>query len=384
MSHIDKNTFIKNDYFKISKFIECLSVCNKLQDLMMMSLIKKHEKNNILCSKYFYLINLKFKKNNTKYDINKISISFLDNTNLYQNNFISDALKYMKSPYPISYNTDAKKYDFYEPYYSSFYKIVTIFDNSNKYKFLFLPIIVDYSMDVGLVHQCGLIVDFQNSMFLFYEPYGLYNKYSAEYHTAIKEFLELYKWPSKYYNNGILKYNTWHTYFELNHGIQYILIQEHNKKKDQFDNDLNNYLTNLSNNNQYEYNTLKKTIDREKNLPVHKDDYTFNTLYLASHFNNNKFSDEFEVDAFYIYYKYNSKTCVAITITELDYFFTEVYKYPLIEQKKILNKYYSQFQNTLNDKLFGRTLEFIKSLKNPNYLLDILDNSMADICKKIK
>ena len=428
---IDRDEFSTGNKIKAAKLIKMLTMCGKLQNFMFMRLIKKYESKQIVCTKYFYEIYLKLKKNNnaqqskennnawqskennnaqqSKYLLDSVDISFLNNieTEHDATGILRQFNESARSNTLLGKNSKvALKYNLHEPYYSSFLNLINMYSENSlnaksanaksanakpinatpqnakpQYQYLFLPVIVDYSIDVGLVHQCAIIVDLHNGVFLFYEPYGQYVKYGAEYYSAVKEFLNLYKLPSKYYlSSGELNYHTWHEYFDLPRGIQIILLKMHNEKKNQYEQDKAIFLQHVLEQNSAEHAKLISRIAIDKNLPVHMDDYTFDTLNILDFFTKYQVSNKLEADALYIYYKYNSKTCVTITITELDYFFENICKYKIDQQKIKMQEYYYEFQVRLNDKLFERALEFIYS--SPA-LINILNSPLKSICKEI-
>jgi len=392
------------NYVPIAKFIKMLTTCGKLQDLAFIKLVKKHEKNKTVCAKYFYEIYLKLNKNDqaNKYTLSHVDISFLDNFDMssmqnsggetFARRTAQDILKQYNGNIAATKATMAATFELHDPYYSSFLALIYKYLDS-PYNYLLLPIIVDYSMDTGLVHQCALIVDLHAGIFLFYEPYGQYTKYKAEYKSAIGEFLNLYEFPNKFYSGGQLSYFTWHEYFDLHDGIQSILLRAHNEKKIQYEQDKDIFLQNMT---KYpiEHAKLIDTIAASNHLPIHNDDYTYDTLIIADHFCTSNFSKHLENEALLLYYKYNSKTCVTITITELDYFFsmTTINK---STASKNLQQYYDEFKLQTNYKLFERASEFINMGSNSSHeksrdnisarspLLDILDAPLKLICKKI-
>jgi hypothetical protein len=290
---------------------------------MFMALIKKYEKKCIVSTKYFYEIYLHFKKEN---DIFK-----LKNSNFYflQNNDIADSIK---NKIIENLNKSVNISNSENNWHNSFLALVLLYYKS-KYKYLFLPIIVDYSIDNGLYHQCALLVNFTDNIFLFYEPYGEYIKYEASYIPAVIEFLSEYNFPDVFYENDKLRFDSWHHYFGLNTGIQTILLNTNNSKKEEFNKEKQEFINTLD---LETANKIKHKLEINKDKPINKYDYTMDTMYIISYFNNLDWSNiEDENNALELYYKYNSKTCVTITITELDFYFSIV-EFPFNEQKEKL------------------------------------------------
>lgn len=358
--------FINSDMVKMTKLVKLLTNCNRMQELMFMRLIKKYEIKKIVCTKYFYDINLKFNKSGEKYILNSVDISFIHKA----------ALEHMNTQLsiPVGRPDIAAKLNLYEPFYSSFNVIIHMYVNSG-YKYLFFPVIVDYSVDTGLVHQCALLIDLQQGIFLFYEPYGIYKKYDAEYISPIREFLELYRFPDKFYQPN-LKLFTWHEYFGLATGVQSILLRAHNSKHQEFKQDCNTLFTQVLNKNPTKHSELTSAVNRNAKLPVNNDDYTYATLDILDYYNRNPDVDEHQCNyALYIYYKYNSKTCVTLTLTELDYFFNNLADLSYDEQKKNMQNYYVEYEKHLNSKLLTRVAEFCSPA-----LVHILNQPLWNIC----
>jgi hypothetical protein len=352
----------------ITRIVKVLTVSGKLRDIMFRKLIKKYEKNKIVCTKYFYDIYLTLTKNNNIYNLSDYDIDFLENSNLNENEKLK-ILYYFNKTANI-YSKDILK--------DSFLSIIRLYNNT-KYKYLFLPFTLDYSIDKGLVHQCSMIIDLHNHYFLFYEPYGLYNKYGGNYAYAVLEFLNLYKFPNEFYTNGKLNYNTWHNYFNLETGIQNILLTTHNNMKDEFEKDKLKFLEKVKTQNLNIYKKIIKKLDYEKNEPIHKSDFTYDSCTILDIFLYNNYLD-IEKDALNLYLKYNSKTCVTITITEFDYFFKKLANLDKIEQSEKLKQYYNNFKTDKNIFLFNRLDEFISENLDKNKLID---NSLYNIYSKL-
>ncbi len=339
--------FIESRYFDAAKLTSALAFCGRVQDSAITSFVQKHESGRVLCAKYFYTIHLSLQRKDVKYELRSVDIAFLDNSRVAT----PFAKRILKSLGTIPLPDRAKKYGMVNPEYSSVFSIVHMFKESG-YHYLFIPIVIDYNIDTGLVHQCALIINLHQWVFLFYEPYGVYSKYSADYSGVVNDFLNLYDWPQSY------TYSTWHQYFNLPTGIQSIMLRCHNNMRAEYDTDIAKYMANLQATNPDKYAELVKTLSSKKNLPVHKDDYTFDTLDIVHQYMSQQ-RGGCEVEAFYLYYKYNSKTCVTITIVELDYFFSIVANMELDAQKSNLKAFYAEFEARLNDKLFEQLLKFI-------------------------
>jgi hypothetical protein len=359
-----------DNMIRMAKIASKLSTCQKLQDIMFLALVKKYEHSNIVCSKYFYDIYLHMHKNGNVYVLDDAEINYLNSYNI-SNDIARLALKKFNDA------TDSPKTGY--TFHDSFSALIYTYTNS-KYKYLLVSIIADYSVESSLVHQCALIVDLQQGVFLFYEPYGMYKKYNASYISGMGEFLQQYKFPNKYYENGNLKYTTWHNYFGLDIGIQTILLNAHNSLQSQYENDKLQFLNKLKQTSKNHYDRLSGKLYKGATRPVHKDDKTFDTMEIAEYFGKTNVGNKSAEDgALKLYLDYNSKTCVTITLTEMDYFFG-LHNMTNQEKSNNLKKYYSNFSEQKNYMLFSRLHEFIRSALNENVVNDMTKESMSQIC----
>ena len=351
---------------RLAKLVESLSSCPRLQDTMFLALVKHHEISNTVCSKYFYDIYLHMQKDVAAniYKLNYAEINFLENCDI-----TSDLVDETLSEFNRSANVVGN-----DVYHDSFLAVVRQYTRS-QYKYIFLPVIADYSVDASLVHQCALIIDLRNNIFLFYEPYGVYAKYNASYIPAVIEFLSQYSLPAIYYGaDGKLRFDTWHNYFGLTTGIQSILLKVHNASYREYENDKNKYMSDLKKISPLDYSKLDARLKRRSDLPVHKDDLTFDTMDIAAYFSEHDVDTSAEENALRLYYKYNSKTCVTITITELNYFFGNLADLSHEEQSSKLRYYYNDFAEQKNYKLFNQLDEFIRITLNSDEVYKLADS----------
>lgn len=362
------------DNIATTKLIESLSTCPTLQDSFMTSLVKSHEKSGTVCAKYYYDLYLRLNKNGDTYKLLHAEINFLENSNLANKDVIGILDDFNKEAGVSTSSGDV--------FHDSFLALITIYSRT-AYHYLFLSVITDYSIDASLVHQCALLVDLREGRFLFYEPYGKYSKYNADYSPAVVEFLEQYQFPAKFYENGKLRFDTWHHYFNLPIGIQSIVLDAHNQQREQYELDKQQYIANLRRTNPEMAKHIIAQLERGKDAPVHKDDYTFDTLEIAGYFGKYCDSDgQAENGALELYYKYNSKTCVTITITELDYFFTNLATLSFTDQHNALLAYYNEFAQQKNKKLVVRLNEFISSAMNPNEIQSLMKLPLCRVCRE--
>jgi hypothetical protein len=280
------------------------------------------------------------------------------------------------------------------------YSIATLIKKYKEanFKYLFIPVIIDYGRGGGVVHQTAILIDLHEGKFIFYEPYGLYAKYNKSYKYAIEELLLCFdNFPvfkdtfeeTHQYNK--IKFTTYHDMLNVNKGIQGILLNKNNSKSDEFDIQYNKILNQLEEAFPHmDFNSLKK-----KNVG---DDKTYNVLELL-HNIDNLFIDDLSDDKKQVYYKllndtltqyfrYNSKTCVSITITEMNEFFNLSQEGLYIKDiSKKIKEIYTQYINaeTPNIILMDSIYKLADLLKTHKNIKNLLENvsQVNDICKKL-
>lgn len=173
----------------------------------------------------------------------------------------------------------------------------------NKYKMVVLSTIMSYGRDITMSHQCGIMaLGEPHNMFLFYEPYGMYNKYGASYKQCYVKLMSVFmKLPifSKY------KYSTYHDYFGLSKGIQKMMLEYgHVHEKEYLD----------------RFRVLKKELVDDGSAPSgkwkyegDKDDKTFSICDLMDYASG---EPKFIAKSAALYFEYNAKTCVSIFLVE--------------------------------------------------------------------
>jgi hypothetical protein len=363
----------QNRLLNLTKIVELLSTCTRIQDTVGLALVKHHERRGVACGKYFYEVRIVLKKTEEggvpRFDFRRAYFNFLYDSDL-ENRTISGILENLNN------SVDIKSADHDDIYRNSFLALVRRYTNST-YRYMYVSVIIDYGNFSGLVHQTAIVVDLQKGQFLFYEPYGEYTKYGASYKDAVRRFLLGYEFPAKYYegtSRDTIKYSTWHDYFGLPTGIQTILMRAHNQQQRSYEQDKATFMNRLKEVSGRHHDALVARIDQQKDHPAHKDDFTFDTLEIAAYFSRDYdesgHSSDIELAAMDLYFKYNSKTCVTITITEMDYFFANLADVPLDGQQRALAAYYSEFATHDNQKLMERLDEFFRDAMNHEAIHD--------------
>lgn len=407
-------------YLKEAKLAYLLSTCHKFADKIFTKLIKKHEASRVACTKYYY--NLKFTldipqksdapdsnsdsnsdNNSRNFELKRVEGDFLysswidelKNYDVYKSSILDDLntlsaeeKNQIKTNYLALLKRDAAQISAENEDVDDQMDLYTIINlikmYENKYNYLFIPCILDYSQDVGLVHQCALIVDLKNGLFLFLDPYGSYIKYEHDYAHPIKTFLNIYKdcLSARFITNGAdrIRFNTFHEHlFSKREGIQSIILNSNNAsstfaaKKDSLLESLKESIPDL-------FQKINRAIEDDKN-PVNKTDNTIHVLTILDNFEKYSASEEERVNfdklwesALELYYLYNSKTCVSITLVEMNAFFSNV---DLVE-------FYNRYRvETPNKVLLGDIYKLVEELDTEAVAHIEYNVRASAICKKI-
>jgi hypothetical protein len=181
---------------------------------------------------------------------------------------------------------------------------------------------------------------------------------------------------------------------KLNEGSQNILIRKNNDRSEQFNQSYNNIIARLKE----EFSSNNFIINDDNDNALDKTDKTVNILYLLSNIDEfyiDNLTDEkkkiyYEIlnDVLELYYYYNSKTCVSITIVEMNAFFklSQKYRCMKIITKKI-KKIYSEYDTSetpniiLMNKIYN-LIDLFKSNEKIKNILD-LDIQLNTICDKL-
>jgi hypothetical protein len=252
---------------------------------------------------------------------------------------------------------------------------------------------MDYSQDVGLVHQCGLLVDLRDGNLIFYEPYLTFVKYGLDYAQTMKQYLEIYAGalPPKFIDGaGAIKYHTFRDFFGIEKGIQTIILEKNNANEQAFDEALRGLLRDVDAELPDLANIISKDIAGDTN-PVNAVDKTIRILNVLEcfvwHPNKNAQYEALLTRALELYHTYNSKTCVSITLTEISNLFSiysareaEDHAYVLAQIKE----YYSGYAgDTPNKLLMERIQALIKDVFSDEIYKKINDLDIEGVCAAI-
>jgi hypothetical protein len=250
------------------------------------------------------------------------------------------------------------------------------------FRYGFISTIVDYGVDTGFVHQCGILIDLRNFGIYFYEPYGTYIKYGMDYASPILEFLDclnLSGYKSNTFHLEFMSPKFYSSYFYsktvitpdqkkeseeksrikvATEGIQDIILKYNNRRKDEFNNHMEAFLADADN-----FPLVKAKIINKLETPnkIRADDYTVTVVDLLSSVVNSHVPEDQRAQfkdlterAYTLYGKYNSKSCVSITLVEMNAF--------LLNN---LAKLYSDIKSgDPNEVLLRYLVDLISELKN--------------------
>jgi hypothetical protein len=334
----------KINIYKQARLAYLLSSCHILSNIIFVNIIKQYQGQNLVAIRSNFKVYLNFKNNNTVFTMNRLSCKFLD---LTKYEFIKLFCPHIKEGH------DHNRHN------CTIWHIKELITQFKNHKYIMIPATIDYGIPDTMNHQAMLIIDMQDKIFMFYEPYGKYSKFNMSYDNAV---LNLFK-----ENIGNeFKYTTYHKYYNLDQGIQTILLEQNNAKPN-FKRDLENI--------------TKNKIHLYKNYLVDPVDKTIECMNVIENAEKNIISDnETYKKALELYYNYNSKTCVSITLVEMNNFLSIASKNNSNVSKSILDisKSILYTYNTTNEKLMQEIYDLTIKFAKYNKLDKFLNNTTID------
>jgi len=342
-----------------SKIAFLLSSCIRFSHKFYKHTIKKYEKDKIVATLHNFDLCVKFNKfkegDTSDFSVKNTDFYFYDIKSNETKNIFSEWLQVFNNKHLSNseikdiWNKLSNKNIILTAY--QFIPILTIAAlikmYKNTYKYLFIPVIIDYGVDgSNIFHQTALIIDFSGKI-LYYEPYGRYIKFDKSYSKAMIDLFSIYE----SFVGDKTTTDTYHNYIyspKLNeYGIQYYILNTNNEEFEAFEKKYNILVDKISDialkykiTDTFINNLL---LDIKNNLITdlkNNNDQTLISVYILaslSNFNidspvsnNPEFLTHFKEiynDALCLYYKYNSQTCVTITIYEMDLFFNIAMEY---------------------------------------------------------
>jgi hypothetical protein len=243
------------------------------------------------------------------------------------------------------------------------------------YKSVIVSTIVNYGVDASMSHQCALIaLGPPYNVFLFYEPYGLYEKFGKSYKHCFQNILGIF---TRLDDFGHYSVSMYHDYFMGgSQGIQSMMIDQARENRHIFIE---------------EYNRIKHLMGAAGTpWKYENDDYdkTFEGSTLME-----MASDHPEVieDAAILYRNNSAKICVSIFLVEsarLMHALSEVDKFGPSHVSNYMTQWYQNFSTAATAKLLTELAvlvgalykntrrEIFAAFRNPN-------NSATDICREL-
>ena len=381
-----------------AKLVMLLSSCFKVSEGVIKVMTEQYVKSKTLATRHYFVFYINFfePSSDSNFDIENVYNTFLNTDDKvlldalqYHNNSILNSAEMSN----ICNNLIKANIKLSEYQKISVYSIATLIKlHRKKYfskietetihtRYIFIPVIINYGRDNRLLHQTALIIDIsqEHLKFIYYEPYGLYKKYDKSYKTAVKKLFECF---NGFMGDKII-YTTYHDMLDLtNLGIQQIIMDANNARSGDFELQLSKLIKELNtefpnenftgNNNNPEAND-----ESDKTLKV------LDTLFKLDRFNIDNLSDEKKNIYFRClntilkqYCCFNSKTCVSITIVELNKFFqcSQEFHHNLSTIKEKMKEYNTQYKNneTPNNILMEEIYKMIDLFKHSKKIKEII------------
>lgn len=343
-----KHDGIEDVDLETSKLIHKLSVDHQYAKKQFNKLIKKYESNKKLCGKYFFGIWIDIyipKETDKNYKIGKfefkdISCSFLLNDQNKMDKIELDVFydlnsldNYQKNDIILNYknfinlNLINSNIQTNSNYLFIIPNLINMFYTKG-YEFLLIPTTCDFNKDVGLVHQCLILINLKEGIIIFYEPYLSYKKYDHDYSYTIQQFFQIYKnsLPKHFILENTVKYKNYTDYFNISqdNGLQSIILNKNNTKKSEFDIKYNSLMETLKISIPKLYEKVKSKQEHNNN-PVNATDNTIKILDVIYYFEKWELELKFPKiydEILYMYGLYNSKSCVSLSLIEINNIFS--------------------------------------------------------------
>ena len=370
-----------------AKLAYLLSTCHKFSDAFFSPMIKQHESNKTVATRHHFTLYVDLCENesDSAFAVKNVYFKFANsddsiladtlqshNNEILSETTIRELYKNLPSGLELgAYNLVA------------LYTIASLIKLYAGFKYVFIPVVINYGRGSGVSHQTALIIDYAGSI-MYYEPYGTYEKFNKSYKVAMCELFSIFG-NLNLINNSIVKCRTYHEHNglfitenpdtpEKTEGIQQIILNKNNARSEDFDREYAALITELK----------KEFPDYNFEEDVYTDskqDKTFKILDLL--FRVDRYETTREIykkllrTALKIYCCYNSKTCVTITLVEMNEFF-----------KGGLDQLYEDF-NTPNTKpnivLMDKLNKLLEDITTTSYLKDTVTQIAQShkICKII-
>lgn len=262
-------------------------------------------------------------------------------------------------------------------------------------RYSFVPVIINYGRNANMVHQTALIIDHKRQTFIYYEPYGAYSKYGKSYRECVQRFFNIFT-NIKLFNDSTdnVKSVIYHRIFGLPKGIQTIALEKNNACADEANIHYAKTLDLLSKNfskcmsadeliKLREHTNDDKSSNDDKNLKI------LMLLVQVERLGLKQMTDEKALlykkllhDSLEQFYWYNAKTCVSITLVEMNEFFAGDSTDESYQMKSSrLNKFYGEFDVARPNKILMTKINDLMGIFNES---NVIHEAIADNLQSFK
>ena len=363
----------------IAKVSYLLCSCHKFSESVFAKFIKQYEKNKTVATRHFFtlFINMKEPKNKPdQFNIDNVKFKFeFDSNNistktLQKHNMDILTFNEIKTVRDNINNMGINLLDYDLIAILQIAALIKIYKN-NGFKYIFIPVVINYGRYSHLLHQTVLIIDCRG-MFIYYEPYGVYTKYNKSYKQCI---CELFMSMNVMFDKPV-KSVSYHDLFNNGkEGIQNIILKINNERDYLFAHEYDTLFNKIT--NRYPLIMLNKygklnTPDDERS------DKTEQIMDMMSKVDETEVNKDLHEETLKLYQQYNSKTCVTITLVEMDLFFDTISKYGYDNSRisQVIGDLYKTFHISIpNTILFNKLIELITKLKIYNYVFNVCNDT---------
>lgn len=342
-----------------AKLAYLLSTCFKLTDDVINIMTRQYEESRTLATRHFFNFYINFHEPifSENFEVDDVYCKFANSKDpvltealQYYNNKVLDDIE-MKLIYN---NLIEQKIKLDAQQIVAIYSIATLIKlyKQKGYRYIFIPIIINYGRNPYLLHQTAMIMDLIECKIIYYEPYGKYQKFGKSYKEAVGKLFQCFRGFVCFEKDNI-DYTTYHKLLNIDDGIQHIILEANNKRAEIFQKRYDEVVVLL--NKEFPNVNFTPNTDDEKILL--SDDKTIVVLDIL--FNVDRFDiDNLSEEKKKVYYKilntiltqyccFNSKTCVSITIVEMNKFF-EISQRTNHNLKAIRNEIHNMYQSYKN------------------------------------
>ena len=402
-----------------AKLAYLLCTCSKFNDAFMAAMSKQYEICKTVATRHYFTLCITLGENNPgTFNIASVDFKFANSSNktladvlqMHNNKLLSWEMQ------TIYENLQKQNINLDTHQLIGVYTIASLikYYRNAGFKYVFIPIIINYGRGGGILHQAALIIDF-DGIFLFYEPYGKYTKYEKSYAEAVCQFFHIFdncdlfkKSQAILQSNPKLQnYNqcdTYHSFLGLDdtNGIQTIIMDINNSRFKTFDIIYNQLIKEIK--ETFPTYKLEPYDDAEQD----KKDHTYKILRLLSNIDESYIDkspnispdDKIKYNTLFnrvleCYCCYNSKTCVTITLVELNEFFKHSSRLNIPNKsninniepiRDIINNLHSEFKVANPNAVLMRKLNNLMNVfQNSDDIIDIVHNSthISKTCAKL-